>query len=416
MIILLVNFRVENYKSIHKLSELNLKANNKLNDHNDSLIKITPKFNILPIISIYGANASGKSNLIKAINAMKKIVLTNSLKNVVPFMYDEKNNVTFFEIELLNKKTNEIFRYGFTCDKIKVHEEWLYKKNVDEKDDDGIFIRNNVENIFHINSIYDNDDLTKALNFNQNMISETELLLSTLLKMNNINKYDSTILSTIVRCMKIFFVKSLIYFNTDITEKVEVDLSNDMYNLSEKLVSEVVVFMKEIDPSIEDIKVVKEKDDDLNEVNNIKFVRRNKSRKLIETSISLESSGTKKILLLFPLIWSSLVVGNILIVDELDIKLHPLLFRKIVKLYMSENPKNSQIIFTSHSIVCLDSSDLRRDSIVFTEKNKNKNTDVFPLSSIRYNGEVIRTDLDFGKNYLLGRFGAIPFSEEQNGN
>ena len=108
----------------------------------------------------------------------------------------------------------------------------------------------------------------------------------------------------------------------------------------------------------------------------------------------------------------ALLYGGTLFIDELDSKLHPLLLRYIVKLFKNKdiNKTGGQLIFSSHNLICLDSSDLRRDEIWFIEKQNQKST-MFSLYDFKE--ESIRKDLDFGKHYLSGRFGAIPFNEEE---
>ena len=126
---------------------------------------------------------------------------------------------------------------------------------------------------------------------------------------------------------------------------------------------------------------------------------------------SIESCGTKKMFFLSMHLISSLHFGRPLFIDELDSKLHPLLLRYIVKMYHDkiDNKSGGQLIFSSHNLICLDSSDLRRDEIWFVEKIDQKST-MFSLYDFKE--ETIRKDLDFGKHYLNGRFGAVPFNDE----
>ena len=107
----------------------------------------------------------------------------------------------------------------------------------------------------------------------------------------------------------------------------------------------------------------------------------------------------------------SLKYGRPCIIDELDSKLHPLLLRYIIKMFSDKSINGGgQLIFSSHNLVCLDSRDLRRDEIWFVEKNNQKST-IFSLYDFK--DETIRKDLDFGKHYLNGRFGAVPFNDEE---
>ena len=144
---------------------------------------------------------------------------------------------------------------------------------------------------------------------------------------------------------------------------------------------------------------------------NISGVHRDiKTKKEKMIPLSLESSGTIKMFDVLPSILINLEVGGILCFDELDTKLHPLLFRRIVNMYKDKNinKNNAQIIYTSHSTVLLNSKELRRDEIYFVEKNNLGISTLYSLSEFRN----IRIDSDYEKRYLTGEFGAIPFIEE----
>jgi len=111
----------------------------------------------------------------------------------------------------------------------------------------------------------------------------------------------------------------------------------------------------------------------------------------------------------------TLLGGTVMFVDELDSKLHPLVIRKIIQMFSDRNKNKGkgQIIFSSHNLVSLDSSDLRRDEIWFVEKHEQKSV-LYSLYDFKdYNQNSVRADLSFGKHYLAGRFGAIPFQAEE---
>ena len=127
----------------------------------------------------------------------------------------------------------------------------------------------------------------------------------------------------------------------------------------------------------------------------------------------MESEGTKKILNMSGPIIDSLTNGQTLVIDELDAKLHPLLTRKIIETFNSPetNPNKAQLIFATHDTNLLSNKILRRDQIWFAEKDRNdESTDIYPLSDIReQNGDKIRNDRIYEKDYINGKYGAIPF-------
>ena len=180
--------------------------------------------------------------------------------------------------------------------------------------------------------------------------------------------------------------------------------NNDDLSKVEKIISLV-------DPSIVGLNIKKELDYKMNDYFVIYSKHKKSDSSIIEIPFSAESCGTKKMLSLALNFSYSLENGGTLFIDELDSKLHPLLLRYIVQMYTdkSKNKGGGQLIFSSHNLICLDSSDLRRDEIWFVEKNNQKST-MFSLYDFKE--ETIRKDLDFGKHYLNGRFGAVPFDDE----
>lgn len=158
----------------------------------------------------------------------------------------------------------------------------------------------------------------------------------------------------------------------------------------------------------------KKQDDNLKDIYEIYSVHENENGEKIRFPFNNESKGTQKILTLSVWILLSLNMGTVLFIDELDAKLHPLILRYILKLYtnLDDNKQNGQLIFSSHNLVCLDSNDLRRDEIWFVEKEKQKST-MFSLYDFKTYDSANYTDFDFGKHYLNGRFGAIPFLKEE---
>ena len=126
----------------------------------------------------------------------------------------------------------------------------------------------------------------------------------------------------------------------------------------------------------------------------------------------MESEGTKKIIEIAGPIFDTILNGKILIVDELDAKLHPFLTRKIISLFIDKeiNSKGAQLIFATHDTNLLNIQYLRRDQIWFTEKDKSDSTDLYSLVEFRDDaGNKVRNDRNIEKDYINGRFGAIPF-------
>ncbi|MDY5357020.1 MAG: AAA family ATPase, partial [Candidatus Cryptobacteroides sp.] len=125
-----------------------------------------------------------------------------------------------------------------------------------------------------------------------------------------------------------------------------------------------------------------------------------------------ESSGTNKLFDLSGPIFETLYSGSVLVIDELDAKMHPLISQYIIELFNNPetNPKNAQLIFTTHDTHLLSQKILRRDQIWFTEKDSKERTDLYSLIDIVLpDGTKPRNDANYEKNYIAGRYGAIPY-------
>lgn len=125
-----------------------------------------------------------------------------------------------------------------------------------------------------------------------------------------------------------------------------------------------------------------------------------------------ESSGTRKLFDLSGPVFDTLFNGSVLIIDELDAKMHPLISQYIISLFNNKetNPKNAQLILTTHDTHLLSQKLLRRDQIWFTEKDDSEQTDLYNLMDIVLpDGTKPRNDSNYEKNYIAGRYGAIPY-------
>ena len=125
-----------------------------------------------------------------------------------------------------------------------------------------------------------------------------------------------------------------------------------------------------------------------------------------------ESSGTQKLFGLLPFIAESLITGTVLVIDELDAKIHPILLRYIIMMFndMSINRHKAQLIFTSHDLSTMNSEVFRRDEIWFVAKGNAQNSKLYSLVEFKnVKGESVRKDAKFDKQYLEGKYGADPY-------
>lgn len=402
---MLLQFSVKNYKSFGDETVIDLTATN-IKEHNNSLIEING-IKVLPVAAIFGANASGKSNLFSAFKSMSfEVINFNKIEKhilVTPHIFNKDLELEPTEYQIIISIGDKEYRYGFVRNQEKVFEEWLFTKkfakNTKAKEK-LIFYRDNKNISIDKLNKKERDEIT----YIYSMTEESELLITAIGRREK---------SEYVKIYEWFLhTAQMQNFSNDFDEVTSRKALTQFLYEKEEHLKDVTNLLKKFDSAIVDIIIKPEKDSDLNEdyVVYSLHIDNNGEDNLIP--FESESSGTKKMFALASWLYFSLKSGMVLWVDELDAKLHPLILRYIIKMFSDReiNTGNGQLIFSSHNLVCLDSSDLRRDEIWFVEKI-NQNSELYSLYDFKEEDIAIRSDLSFGKHYLSGRFGAIPFQD-----
>ena len=416
---MLVNFRVENFKSFKDLAEFSMEAT-KLKNLRSSNTFALDNICLLTSAVIYGANASGKSSILDAIGSMKAII-KNSVdieksKNyrARPFLLskDTEDKESIFEVEFVIE--HKIYRYGFEIDiDSKILKEWLFQKNLKararytplfEREGGNISVSSNFkEGNKLIDKTRDNAlFLTVVAQFNGE-ISET--IIKWMNKLNILSNTKS----------EMFENYSFSKLDDDIFKNKIVSLiksaDTGIYDISKSNVSfdELIKENAHLE-GLPQFILEKIKEDGMSTIKT-EHIQYNKDKtfyKMKTFDLSFESDGTQKLLALTAPILDSLESGNMLIIDELDNSLHTELVEAIIKLFNSEstNPNNAQLIFTTHDTNLLDQKLFRRDQIWFTQKNILGQSELYSL--VEYGKGKTRDDLVLEKNYLDGKFGATP--------
>lgn len=413
---MLLKFNFKNYKSFRDEVSLDLTAT-KITEFSDRNFEVG-SIKVLPTASIFGANASGKSNVIEAIRFMVEYAvqslnfaggqinpaLQNRVIKPIPFLFDSKsmNEGSKFEVYFVmnNDKTERIYQYGFVFNNSMIEEEWLYYKAKTSRDDfKNIFYRSKDENDF---SGLEKD---KIKNIEVSMQKET-LVLTLGAKLNE----------TLLRNIYDWFSKIMYIDFGNITESLliyqGVGISRLM--LEKKMQDLVIKYISAFDESITGMDATEREIDPITKRKTIEVNFHHKMNDLdsiAQLPMQFESAGTQKMFVLFPFLNTVLRNGQVIFIDELNSRLHPLLIRTIIQLFLNKNinKNHAQLIFTSHDIWQLKSDIMRRDEIWFTEKNESGISNLYSLSDfIDDAGEKIRKDEDYQKNYILGKYGAIP--------
>lgn len=340
---------------------------------------------------IYGANASGKTNVLKAFAFYKSFIM-NSFKNGQAGESIDVENFRLNASTVQEPTTMEatftvgeyLYRYGFEVGEKAVHAEWLYRRmNRKRSKEVEIFYREETGVTVHAKSPLMQDLV------NRKMVRDNALLLSTAAQFNETTAVD--ILHWLNDTQVLFC-----------SEDDKMWLQAIRHLDDEKMHERIVRFAKYADLGIENITKIdnrivsshRQYDDEGRETNDVAF-----------SFSGNESEGTIKYFsLAYPII-DALDNGKRLVVDELDSKLHPLLVRKIVTLFNSAetNPKGAQLLFTTHDTFLLSAGLFRRDQVWFTQKDNFGATEAYSLAEYK-----VRGSSPFERDYLQGKFGATP--------
>ena len=398
---MLIKFNFENYKGFKDYVSLDMLATS-LKEHQYNLID-TGDDKLLKIAAIYGANASGKTTVLDAFHFMASFVrnsFKNSTSNIdIPlkrFAFDKDSKKKPSEFEVFIKYKNNEYQYGFKMDDKKILEEWLYKRDLRFK-----------KNIKY-NILFEREG--KQIDCSQKL-KEANGLKSIV--------EDNTLFLSICSNAKIPYVKDVMEWfsntifvnmgNCEIEAYLTRGVSSGIENREYQ--KEVVNFLNAIDISIEDIYVEKMSIESEKARYNIYSCHKVKGEKeLVKLPFTEESSGTQKMFAMYNLFKHSIEKGLPIFIDELDAKLHPLLMKYILSMFHSEetNSKGAQLIYTAHDDFTLSKDVFRRDQIWFVEKDIDSVATLYSLAEYKIGDKKVRNDASYSKDYLAGKYGAIP--------
>jgi putative abortive infection protein len=413
---MLINFSFGNFRSFRAVKSLRMEAV-QIKELSDSVIE-RDGFRLLPTAVLYGANSSGKTNVIMALGLFRNIVDKNIKLNpgedlvYDPFLLDDcsKNEPTTFEIQCLFE--GAVYRYGFEYTKNTIISEWLYEKKIGPGAKEHYLFRRERQT-FSVSATYFSEGKGK-----ESSTTENRLFLSLVAQLNG------RIAQKLIKHLSDY--NAISGLKDDGYERLMID----MLKKHLRGCDEAIDFFRRLDLGFTNIEI-EERDipNDLKEtlatlpiISNDKF----NNAKVIETLTThnvydaegkvintvrfdaddKESNGTNKVITLSGPIFDTLLGGKVLFVDELDSKLHPMMTRAIVRLFMDKetNPHGAQLVFTTHDTHLLDTKYLRRDQVWFTEKDPTEASDLYSLLDFK-----VRNDRDIENDYINGRYGAIPF-------
>jgi AAA15 family ATPase/GTPase len=434
---MLLEFKVSNYRSIGDEQTISLIPAPKQKDHLQNIIT-KGRHQALNAISFYGPNGGGKSNILKAMSLMDRLVhisaRTSSTTRLPydPFLLREgwKDKPTRFEISFVINKNR--YRYGLEFTESEIKKEWLFRKSTGREVN--LFEREG--EVIDTSSGFNSPD--QGFNGSKKIIDaaieatrNNALFLSTC-DMLNIEEAKS-------------ILKWFKHFNMLDGLNIEEDIRTVSLSESNEYNKKIRQYLSSLGLGLFDVQITTKDFDESELPDNMPDNLRSQLLDKLKGTQSYtvyalhkiydsdgkptekihswdfnerESAGTQKAFKLSgPVLWA-LANGGVLIIDEIEAAMHPIMTLNTIDLFLNaeSNLNNAQLIFATHDTNLLSYSNLRRDQICFAEKNKWESTEIYSLSDFVYFGEKNgefksekeRPDTDKEKRYFEGRYGAIP--------
>lgn len=410
---MLIQFNFKNFKSFRDEAILDLSAA-KMTEFSDRVVSVGGE-KVLPVAAIYGANASGKSNVYKAFEYMTQYVVQSfkygdeedEFEDIrpEPFLFDNasENAETSFEVYFTvpGDKTEKTYNYGFCIGRDGVTEEWLNTKAKTARKYKMVFYRDR--------KILDVSGIPKASRENIMVALEKQVLIVSLGAKLRVAKCK------VVRDW--FLANEFADFGNAATNLFMSRILPKGFVEDEKVRKDVIKYFSSFDDQIKDFEItrVPSEDDSREEIYMIEALHKKiNSDEFAKLPLAYESAGTLKMFALYPELNEVLQRGSVFFVDELNARLHPLLVRNFILTFSNPeiNVNHAQLVFTTHDTWQLSNQLLRRDEIWFTEKDRQGLSSMYSLADfVDSEGSRIRKDESYEKNYLLGKYGAIPALE-----
>lgn len=421
---MLVNFTFGNFRSFREEKTLSLEAMPI-----EELGHITIKAHgteLLPVAVIYGANSSGKSNVLGALLLMTQLVLGSIKLNpddelrYDPFALSAEpgEHGTSFEIQFYHEET--LYRYGFAYRSERITQEWLFSRDIDTEEEIQLFDRelDEIEVMPPFAEGQGKESFTASNRLFVSLVAQmngaiSQRILSWFRRASFLSgleseRYEPYTLTMLMQQLEgheelsDFFQRMQLGFDSIVVQEQAFSSALLDRSIPSSLRASLAEELRD-KSSLEAFTVHRVYNDDGTVAELRQFAKD-----------AMESEGTKKVIEISGSIFDALHHGRMLVVDELDAKLHPILTRNIIQLFTNPktNPRGAQLICATHDTHLLDLDILRRDQIWFTEKDRTEASDLYSLVEFRHvvpTGETNRPHPTIEQDYINGRYGAIPF-------
>lgn len=391
---MLCQFSFQNFKSYREETIFDIQAA-AIPEFKDSLITKDKCSDLLPVSVIYGPNGGGKTNLIRALSCLITTVvkpihdLGNTRNPFImqqkvvaePFMFDSVSKDEPIEFEIFFRTEKYEYRYYLAILKDKVSAETLDRKTIGGKKPARIFYRDGEE--ITLGTILNKENVNTKVNEKMPFLSFLAI------------NYSIPVITEAQEWFEACIIRN--YANPN--AEMQIMVSDD-----EKIKNQIIMLLNEMGIDVEDYRF----DDNEEQL----YIIRTIERKKYELPFDHESDGTKKLIAALPVILVALREGRLVIIDELDAKLHPKLLRYVISMFKNRkiNKHGAQLLFTSHDIATMKNTVFRRDEIWFAALDEKHSSQIYSLYEIRReDNERVNSTAAFGKQYLEGRYGADPY-------
>lgn len=391
---MLCQFSFKNFKSYKNETVFDFQAAN-LSEHNETLIIREKASALLPVSVVYGPNGGGKTNLLQALSSLITMIVDPIYKlnkNRIPLIFQHKVDVEPFkfnetspqeptEFNIYFRTHGSEYRYYIAILNEEIISEYLYRRNIGGKKTAVLFEREGAD--IELGATLSKKNINIAVNPKMPYLS----FLAINYNLPKITEVQEWFESCVIRN----------YANPKVEENIF------LYDNGE--------FKKNFIKALNDMGI------DISDYHFDKAKKEMRIKRMIANkeynlSFQNESDGTKKMFASLPVLMTSLTEGRLVIIDELDAKLHPKLLRYIISLFsnVNVNKKGAQLIFSSHDMSTMKNDVFRRDEIWFAALDDNHSSELYSLYEIRKeDGNRINNTASYDKQYLEGRYGADPY-------
>ena len=386
-------FSFQNFKSYRDETVFDFQAV-AIPEFDDTLIKRKSVSALLPVSVVYGPNGGGKSNFLMALISLISVVVKPIAQlektrtsvfqqhtKIRPFAFDvsSKNEPTVFD--LFFRTEEKEFRYYLSVKDDEIIDECLYWRAYTGKKTATVFERE--RGIIELGSGIRSKSINTEVNPKMPYLSFLAI------------NYDIPVIAEAQKWFESCIIKNYANWKAELSIYVQ---ENDFWK------SSILTCLNDMGIDISDYRF----DDNENQF----YLQREVLGQKYELNYEDESAGTKKLFTMIPFILLALQQGRLVIVDELDAKLHPKLLRYIISLFKNTkiNKYGAQLLFTSHDLTTMNNKVFRRDEIWFAALNELKSSEIYSLYDFRTEKEDhVNNTASYSKQYLEGRYGADPY-------